>query len=84
MRKPMLACGTMYHAAPARARGAERDSDGALRHLNSGHRCLADGMKERIIDELNPIWNVMDLAPQGRGKWYASLDYGTKAQAARR
>jgi hypothetical protein len=25
----------------------------------------------------------MDLTPQGRGKWYASLEYGTKVQAAR-
>jgi len=25
----------------------------------------------------------MDLTPQGRGKWYASLDYGTKVQVAR-
>jgi len=26
----------------------------------------------------------LDLTPQGRGKFYASLDYGTKVQAARR
>ena len=32
----------------------------------------------------NPIWNVMDLTPQGRGNWNASLDYGTKVQAPRR
>jgi len=32
---------------------------------------------------LNPIWNVMDLTPQGRGSFYASLEYGTKVQAAR-
>jgi hypothetical protein len=24
----------------------------------------------------------MDLTPEGRGSWYASLDYGTKIQAA--
>jgi len=39
--------------------------------------------KERGIDELNPVWNMLDLTPQGRGKFYASLDYGTKVQAAR-
>src|SRR6266567_9415064 len=60
-----------------------RDSDGT-RHFYSGHPWLADDIKERGIDELNPIWNVMDLTPQGRGKWYASLEYGTKVQAARR
>ena len=61
-----------------------RDSDGTLRHFYSGHPWLADDVKERGIDELTPIWNLMDLTPQGRGKFYASLDYGTKVQAARR
>jgi predicted dithiol-disulfide oxidoreductase (DUF899 family) len=61
-----------------------RESDGTLRHFYSGHPWLADDIKERGIDELNPIWNVLDLTRQGRGKWYASLDYGTKVQAARR
>lgn len=60
-----------------------RDSDGTLRHFYSGHPWLADEIKERGIDELIPVWNVMDLTPQGRGSWYASLDYGTKVQAAR-
>jgi predicted dithiol-disulfide oxidoreductase (DUF899 family) len=61
-----------------------RDSDGALRHFYSGHPWLAEDIKERGIDELIPVWNVLDLTPQGRGTWYASLDYGTKVQAARR
>ncbi len=61
-----------------------RDNDGTLRHFYSGHPWLAPGLWERGIDELNPIWNLMDLTPQGRGKFYASLDYGTKVQAARR
>src|SRR5437660_4789651 len=61
-----------------------RDSDGALRHFYSGHPWLADHVKERGIDEMTPIWNLLDLTPQGRGKWYASLDYGTKVRAARR
>jgi predicted dithiol-disulfide oxidoreductase (DUF899 family) len=61
-----------------------REGDGTLRHFYSGHPWLGDDIKERGIDELNPIWNVLDLTPQGRGKWYASLDYGTKVQAARR
>ena len=60
-----------------------RASDGTLRHFYSGHPWLAEDVKERGIDELTPIWNLMDLTPQGRGKFYASLDYGTKVQAAR-
>jgi predicted dithiol-disulfide oxidoreductase (DUF899 family) len=44
---------------------------------------LAEDIKERGIDELNPIWNFLDLTPQGRGKFYTSLDYGTKGQTAR-
>jgi predicted dithiol-disulfide oxidoreductase (DUF899 family) len=61
-----------------------RDSDGTLRHFYSVHPRLAEDIKERGIDEYNPIWNILDLTPQGRGKWYASLDYGTRVQAARR
>jgi predicted dithiol-disulfide oxidoreductase (DUF899 family) len=60
-----------------------RDSDGTLHHFYSGHPWLADDVKERGIDELIPVWNLLDLTPQGRGKFYASLDYGTKIQAAR-
>ncbi len=60
-----------------------RDSDGTLRHFYSGHPRLDHDIDERGIDELNPIWNVLDLTPQGRGTFYASLDYGTKVQAAR-
>jgi predicted dithiol-disulfide oxidoreductase (DUF899 family) len=61
-----------------------RDSGGTLRHFYSGHPRLAEDIKERGIDELNPIWNFLDLTPQGRGTFYASLDYGTKVQIARR
>src|SRR5216110_2793804 len=61
-----------------------QDSDNTLRHFYSGHPWLAEDIKERGIDELSPIWNILDLTPQGRGKFYASLDYGTKVQAAKR
>jgi predicted dithiol-disulfide oxidoreductase (DUF899 family) len=63
-----------------------RASDGTLRHFYSVHPRLAEDIEQRGIDEWNPIWNVLDLTPQGRGNWYASLDYGTNvkgAQAAR-
>ena len=60
-----------------------RDSDGTLRHFYSGHPWLGENIKERGIDELTPIFNMLDLTPQGRGSFYASLDYGTKIQVAR-
>jgi predicted dithiol-disulfide oxidoreductase (DUF899 family) len=59
-----------------------RDSDGTLRHFYSGHPWLAEDVKERGIDELIPVWNMLDLTPQGRGSFYASLDYGTKVKGA--
>ena len=59
-----------------------KDNSGTLRHFYSGHPWLADNINERGLDELNPIWNLLDLTPQGRGAWYASLDYGTKVQSA--
>jgi len=59
-----------------------RDSDGTLRHFYSVHPRLAEDVKERGIDEWNPIWNILDLTREGRGKFYASLDYGTKIQGA--
>jgi predicted dithiol-disulfide oxidoreductase (DUF899 family) len=59
-----------------------QDSDGTLHHFYSGHPRLAEDIKERGLDELNPIWNVLDLTPQGRGSFYASLEYGTKVKGA--
>jgi len=60
-----------------------RESDGTLRHFYSCHPRLAPDVKERGIDELNPIWNMLDLTPQGRGTFYASLDYGMKVRVAK-
>jgi predicted dithiol-disulfide oxidoreductase (DUF899 family) len=57
-----------------------RESDGTLRHFYSVHPRLAEDIEERGIDEWNPIWNVLDLTPQGRGEWYASLEYGIKVK----
>jgi predicted dithiol-disulfide oxidoreductase (DUF899 family) len=61
-----------------------RDGAGTLRHFYSVHPRLAEDIKERGIDEYNPIWNLLDLTPQGRGDFSTSLDYGTKVQIARR
>ena len=59
-----------------------RDADGTVRHFYSAHPRMGPDIKERGIDLLNPIWHFMDLTPEGRGSWYASLDYGTKVYAA--
>jgi len=56
-----------------------RDADGALRHFYTAHPCMAPDIRERGM--LAPIWHFMDLTPQGRGNWYANLDYGTKVHA---
>jgi predicted dithiol-disulfide oxidoreductase (DUF899 family) len=52
-----------------------RDADGTLRHFYTGHPWLADDFNERGIDLLTPVWNLLDLTPQGRGDWYPSLEY---------
>ena len=60
-----------------------KEKDGTLRHFYSGHPWLAEDIRERGIDELSSIWNMLDLTPQGRGTFYTSLDYGPKVQIAR-
>jgi predicted dithiol-disulfide oxidoreductase (DUF899 family) len=52
-----------------------RDSSGTLRHFYSGHPWLAEDINERGIDRLTPVYNMLDLTPQGRGDWYAGLSY---------
>jgi predicted dithiol-disulfide oxidoreductase (DUF899 family) len=60
-----------------------RDIDGTLRHSYTAHPSMADDFKERGLDLLCPVSNVLDLTPQGRGDWYASFDYAPKVHAAR-
>jgi predicted dithiol-disulfide oxidoreductase (DUF899 family) len=52
-----------------------RDRDATLRHVYSAHPWMAEEIKERGIDLLTPVYNVLDLTPQGRGDWYAKLVY---------
>ncbi|MGW5666916.1 DUF899 family protein [Micromonospora sp. NPDC003776] len=54
-----------------------RDGD-AVRHSYSQPASFPDG-SERGIDLLSPVWNLLDLLPQGRGDWYASSGYATRA-----
>ena len=58
-----------------------RDGSGTLRHFYSAHPSMSEEIRERGIDLLTPVYNILDLTPQGRGDWYAALGYGTKVQA---
>ena len=55
-----------------------KGGDDTVRHFYTAHPRMAPEFKERGIDALAPVWNLMDLTPQGRKQWYASLDYGPK------
>jgi predicted dithiol-disulfide oxidoreductase (DUF899 family) len=52
-----------------------RDRDGALRHVYSAHPWMSEEIKERGIDLLSPVYNLLDLTPEGRDDWYAKLAY---------
>ena len=52
-----------------------RDSSGTLRHFYTSHPWLADDINQRGIDRLTPVYNMLDLTPQGRDDWYAELSY---------
>jgi predicted dithiol-disulfide oxidoreductase (DUF899 family) len=60
-----------------------KDADGTVSHTYSAHPRMSPDIKERGIDLLTPVWNFLDLTPQGRGKWYPSLSYGNNALNAK-
>jgi predicted dithiol-disulfide oxidoreductase (DUF899 family) len=51
------------------------DRDGNVRHRYSAHPRMDDAIAERGIDLIAPVWQVLDLTPQGRGDWYPELTY---------
>ncbi|WP_157017645.1 DUF899 family protein [Mesorhizobium xinjiangense] len=57
--------------------------DGAIRHFWSGEigGDMADpGQDPRGAPELDPLWLLLDITPEGRGtNWYPKLEYGTGA-----
>jgi predicted dithiol-disulfide oxidoreductase (DUF899 family) len=61
-----------------------KDEAGVLRHSYTAHPRMGPNAKERGIDLLCPIYNALDLLPQGRGNWYASLNYAAKTHSAGR
>jgi len=60
-----------------------RDGGGTLRHFYSAHPMMASDIPGRGLDLMASVWHLLDLTPQGRGRWYAGLDYGTDALAPR-
>ena len=54
--------------------------DGSIRHFYSGEMSgvMADpGQDPRGGPDLDPLWLMLDLTPEGRGTgWYPKLDYG--------
>jgi predicted dithiol-disulfide oxidoreductase (DUF899 family) len=61
-----------------------KDGDGTLRHFYTVHPWLSQEVKERGMDLVFPVYNILDLTPQGRGNWYGSFDYAAKARTGPR
>ena len=52
-----------------------RDADGTVRHSYTAHPRMSEEIDQRGIDLLCPVWHVLDLTPEGRGEWFAELEY---------
>ncbi len=50
-----------------------RHSDGSVEHRYTTLAFLADG--GRGLDQMSPIWNILDLTPDGRPEWWPDNDY---------
>ncbi|WP_007023447.1 DUF899 family protein [Saccharomonospora iraqiensis] len=61
--------------APRPAFSVLRREGGDVRFFYTMHASFPPDGAERGIDLLSPVWQVLDLLPQGRGGWYASNDY---------
>lgn len=48
--------------------------DGEVRHVYTG-TAMFDGGQERGLDWLSPLWNVLEMVPEGRGTEYTSNEY---------
>jgi predicted dithiol-disulfide oxidoreductase (DUF899 family) len=82
----LLSCGTSTFKFDLGSEDAEgnqdstisvfrRAGDGKIQHHYTAHPRMAEDIDARGIDLLCPVWNVLDLTPQGRGDWYAELKY---------
>jgi predicted dithiol-disulfide oxidoreductase (DUF899 family) len=57
-----------------------KESDGTIRHFYTQRPWVSKEIRERGEDLLSPVYNVLDLTPQGRGDWYASFKYPVKVE----
>jgi predicted dithiol-disulfide oxidoreductase (DUF899 family) len=55
-----------------------KDKEGVMRHCYTAHPRMSPEIKERGIDLLTPVWDTLDLTPQGRGRWYPAVAYEKK------
>jgi predicted dithiol-disulfide oxidoreductase (DUF899 family) len=57
-----------------------RDGDGVVRHFWASELLFAPsepGQDPRHSDTIDPLWNLFDFTPDGRGAdWYPDLTYG--------
>jgi predicted dithiol-disulfide oxidoreductase (DUF899 family) len=51
------------------------DAEGSVRHTYSARPQRSEDLDQRGLDALCAVWNILDLTPQGRDEWYASLSY---------
>ena len=51
-----------------------KSQDGSLRHFYSSSAIMKVN-EYRGLDLLNPVWNLLDLTPDGRGDWLPSVAY---------
>ena len=86
----LLSCGSNTFKYDLRSEDREGRQDstvsvfardrGGLRHFYTAHPSLSPEVRERGLDLLIPVYNILDITPQGRGDWYATLDYPPKVQ----
>ena len=50
------------------------DRQCSIRHTYTVHAGIPGPRKERDLDQLSPIWNLLDQLPNGRSDWYAGND----------
>jgi len=48
--------------------------DGSLRHFYSASAIMEEN-EYRGLDLFTPVWNLLDLTPDGRGDWFPAVQY---------
>ena len=48
--------------------------DGTLRHFYSASAIMEEN-EYRVLDLFTPVWNLLDLTPDGRGDWFPGVQY---------